>query len=236
MKKTLIVGLMLLGFLGFSQTTKKKVYKKKTAKKTYVKKVTPKKSTTTTKVTKPIETTEVTEAVELQSTVDVAPMPIEKREVTETVEVATTPDYEVMAGKVAKMKGYINNRNSAEVRGVEGFVKGVYSGNGKIYILLEIDNRSNINYDIESSIFITTPIEKKGRVLDTEEKNFFPIYSNQPETISKKSKQKLVYVFDKFTISENKTLNFVLSEIEGEREIKLEIKPKYILEAYSTKN
>lgn len=222
MKKSLVVVFMLMGFIGFSQATKKKVYKKKTAKKTYVKKAIPPKSTTANS-----SNVEVTEAVDINT------IPIDT---VETAKEIVTPDYEIMAGKVAKMKGYINNRNSAEVRGVEGFVKGVYSGNGKIYILLEIDNRSNINYDIESSIFITTPIEKKGRILDTEEKNFFPIYTNQPETIDKKSKQKLVYVFDKFTISENKTLNFVLSEIEGEREIKLEIKPKYILEAYSTKN
>lgn len=221
MKKSLVV-FMLMGFIGFSQATKKKVYKKKIAKKTYVKKAIPQKSTTANG-----SNVEAAEAVEINT------IPIDT---VETVKEIMTPDYEIMAGKVAKMKGYINNRNSAEVRGVEGFVKGVYSGNGKIYILLEIDNRSNINYDIESSIFITTPIEKKGRILDTEEKNFFPIYTNQPETINKKSKQKLVYVFDKFTISENKTLNFVLSEIEGEREIKLEIKPKYILEAYSTRN
>lgn len=222
MKKSLVVVFMLMGFIGFSQATKKKVYKKKTTKKTYVKKAIPPKSTTANG-----SNVEVTEAVDINT------IPIDT---VETAKEIVTPDYEVMAWKVAKMKGYINNRNSVEVRGVEGFVKGVYSGNGKIYILLEIDNRSNINYDIESSIFITTPIEKKGRILDTEEKNFFPIYTNQPETINKKSKQKLVYVFDKFTISENKTLNFVLSEIEGEREIKLEIKPKYILEAYSTKN
>lgn len=226
MKKSLILVLMLVGFLGFSQTTKKKVYKKKTTKKTYVKKAAPKKI-----VAAKIENEDLVKESMAEGEVYNEP-----KDTVVAVKEVVTPDYEVMAAKVSKMKGYINNRNSAEIRGVEGFVKGVYSGNSKIYILLEIDNRSNINYDIESSAFITTPIEKRGRILDTEEKNFFPIYSNQPETIAKKSKQKLVYVFDKFTISERKTLNFVLKEIEGERELILEIKPKYILEAYSTKN
>jgi hypothetical protein len=47
--------------------------------------------------------------------------------------VATTKqDFEITAEKIQNKKGWINNRNSNLVRGVEGFVKGVYSGNGKI--------------------------------------------------------------------------------------------------------
>lgn len=134
-----------------------------------------------------------------------------------------------------KDKGWIKNRNSASIRGIEGFVKGVYSGSGKIYVLLEISNRSNINYDIESAIFITSPIQRNGKIIDTEEKTFIPIFSNQPESIAKKSTQKFVYVFDKFTINEDKTLHFVINEIDGERSLTLEIKPKYILKATSTK-
>lgn len=224
MKKTTIIIFLLASVFGFSQHSKKKVYKK-TAKKTVVKKQQP--------PTENITTTVIQEPTEIQT--PVTPVAEVQTEIKEVVEVPEKPQYEITAEKVLKQKGFINNRNSAAIRGVEGFVKGVYSGNGKIYVLLEIDNRSNINYDIESSVFVTSPIEKRGRLIDTEEKTFIPIYSNQPDTINKKTKQKLVYVFDKFTISEDKTLHFVLNESEGERTLTLEVKPKYILEANSTK-
>lgn len=139
--------------------------------------------------------------------------------------------YEVIAKKIIQKNGWINNRNSAFVRGIEGYVKGVYVNDGKLYVLIEVANRTNINYDIEAISFITDPIQVKNRQIATEEKIFSPIYSIQTETIAKKSKEKLVFVFDKFTISDNKNLLFVMSEIDGERTLTLEVKPKYIVGA-----
>lgn len=224
MKKNLVFVFLLVGFLGFSQT-KKKVYKKKPVKKSYAKKPVAKKES-------PKDVVEIKEEPTIAQVAE--PAKVE----TPTVENVTTvekPTYEVLAEKVLKEKGWINNRNSALVNGVEGFVKGVYSGNGKIFVLLEVSNRSNINYDVESAVFITSPVERNGKTIDTEEKTFIPIFSNQPESFNKKSKQRLVYVFDKFTIAGDKTLHFVMNEIDGERTLTLEIKPKYILEADSTK-
>ncbi|MBD3906761.1 MULTISPECIES: DUF4138 domain-containing protein [Chryseobacterium] len=226
MKKQLILVFILASFLGFSQT-KKKVYKKKTTNKGYVKKTVENKTVPIVDVKEEPSMIETTEKPVEVNTVEAVPVNVQEEK----------PKYEITAEKILKEKGYINNRNSAIVNGIEGFVKGVYSGNGKIYVLLEIDNRSNINYDIESAVFITAPIEK-GRALyetDEQEKTFMPIFSNQPESFSRKTKNKLIYVFDKFTISENKTIQFALKEIEGERSLTLEIKPKYILEANSTK-
>lgn len=220
--RKIVISIFIVGsVLCYSQTTKKKSYKKP-VKKTYVKK----KATT-----KPAAVA-VADSAELQEVK--AEAITEPGEVAEpTVAVATTEktDYEKTAEKLLKQKGWINNRNSFLVRGVEGFVKGVYSGNGKIFVMLEVSNRSNINYDIQNISFITSPIKKKGIDFDTEEKIFLPIWSNQPDFIGKKSKQKLVFVFDKFTIGENKTLNAVINENEGERNLKLEIKPAYILSA-----
>jgi len=219
MRKIAISILIVGSVLCYSQTTKKKSYKKP-VKKVYVKK----KATS-----KPVEA--VTDSAGLNEVkAEAITEPGEVAEPTVAV-VAEKSDYEKTAEKLLKQKGWINNRNSYLVRGVEGFVKGVYSGNGKIFIMLEVSNRSNINYDIQNISFITSPIKKKGIDFDTEEKIFLPIWSNQPDFIGKKSKQKLVFVFDKFTIGENKTLNAVINENEGERNLKLEIKPAYILSA-----
>lgn len=224
MKKNLLLTFLLFGFLGFAQQTEKKTYKKPVKKSTTVKKK--------TTVKKPIAVVEAESKLE-----EVKPIAEEKKEV--VAEVVQQPlaqevvkeDYEITAERVLKKGGWIKNRNSALVRGIEGFVKGVYVGNGKLYVLLEIANRTNINYDVESVSFITSPIQTGRRQLETEEKIFVPIWSNQPENFSKKSSKKLVYVFDKFNISDDKTMLFIMNEIDGERTLTLEIKPKYIINA-----
>lgn len=212
MKRNLLAVFLLVGFLGFAQQAKKKTYKKP------VKKVNVKKKAATPKPAAVVEA-----EPEEPTIVAVEAEPAEQ--------IVVQEDYELTAQRVLKKSGWIKNRNSALVRGIEGFVKGVYVGNGKIYVLLEIANRTNINYDIESISFITNPYQSGTRQLETEEKIFAPVWSNQPETFAKKSTQKLVYVFDKFTISDNKTLLCIINEIDGERTLTLEIKPKYITNA-----
>lgn len=212
MKRSLLAAFLLVGFFGFSQQKKKTNYKKPVKKVTVQKKATAVKPVATELKTEP-QIEEIVTQTE----------PVEQSVIQE--------DYELTAQRVLKKSGWIKNRNSALVRGIEGFVKGVYVGSGKIYVLLEISNRTNINYDIESISFITNPYQSGTRQLETEEKIFAPIWSNQPETFAKKSTQKLVYVFDKFTISDNKTLLCIINEIDGERTLTLEIKPKYITNA-----
>lgn len=211
MKRLLLTASLLISVLGFSQVKKKPVYKKKPVQKVAVKKP---------PVTKQIaiDTVKVAEPKQVQ---------VEEPK-TEIVE-EPKQDYETLANKILKKSGWIKNRNSFYVRGIEGFVKGVYSGKGKIFVLVEITNRTNIPYDVESAIFITAPINKGKKTIEVEEKVFQPIWTNQPETFAQKTTKKMVYVFDKFTISDNKNLLFVLNEIEGERTVSLEIKPSYII-------
>ena len=211
MKRVLIVIGMLAGFYGYSQKRTQKIYKKPVQKS--LKKTVSKKAVTPIMIDAPVE----------QSVEKVA----EKNE-----QKADNPEqYEIIAQKIIKKNGWIKNRNSAFVRGIEGFVKGVYVGSGKVYVLIEVANRTNINYDVESISFITSPVQVKDRQIEAEEKIFSPIYAIQTESIAKKSREKLLFVFDKFTISDNKNLLFIMSEIDGERTISLDIKPKYIIAA-----
>ena len=148
----------------------------------------------------------------------------------------TTPvkeDYVLTAERILKKGGWINNRNSAYYRGIEAFIKGTYTNNGKIFVLVEVDNRTNIPYDILGISFISPP-EQEGRgykETNIKELNFEPIWTSQPEKLERKSKNKMVFVFDKFTIAENRNLQMIMTESEGERTLNLEIKPKYILKA-----
>lgn len=211
MKRVLVVIGMLFGIFGYAQKSTKKIYKKPVKKS--LKKTVSKKAATPIVLDAPVE----------KSVEKVA----EKNE-----QKAENPEqYEIIAQKIIKKNGWIKNRNSAFVRGIEGFVKGVYVGGGKVYVLIEVANRTNINYDVESISFITSPVQVKDRQIEAEEKIFSPIYAIQTESIAKKSREKLLFVFDKFTISDNKNLLFIMSEIDGERTLSLDIKPKYIVGA-----
>lgn len=214
MKRGLIVIGMLFGIFGYAQKSTQKIYKKPVKKN--VKKTVP---TTSNKVaTAVVVDTPVVQSIEKL---------VEKNE----QEAENPEQYEVIAQKIIKKNGWIKNRNSAFVRGIEGFVKGVYVGGSKVYVLIEVANRTNINYDVESISFITSPVQVKDRQIEAEEKIFSPIYTIQTESIAKKSREKLLFVFDKFTISDNKNLLFIMSEIDGERTLSLDIKPKYIIGA-----
>jgi len=205
MRKQLILISILLSILSYSQQTKRKVPKKPAQE-------TMQKSSDAAEGAN-AHTEEIKAA-----TADVAVVAYETK-------------HEDIAQRLLKKSGWIRNRNSAVVRGIEGYVKGVYVGEGKLYVLIEIANRTNINYDVESISFITSPIQVKNRQIEAEEKVFTPIYAIQPENIAKKSSQRLVYVFDKFTIADNKNLLFIMTEIDGERTLSLDIKPKYIVGA-----
>ncbi|MBD8019062.1 DUF4138 domain-containing protein [Kaistella pullorum] len=207
MKKQLILICMVLSVLSYAQQSKRKVYKKP-VKKT-IKKSVPKSNSTSIPVV-PEQAAETT-----------PPLP----------EIVEPPKHEATAQRLQAKAGWIKNRNSSVVRGIEGYVKGVYVGEGKVYVLIEVANRTNINYDVESVSFITSPIQVKNRQIEAEEKVFTPVYAIQPESIAKKSNQKLVYVFDKFTIADNKNLMFIMTEVDGERTLSLDIKPKYIVGA-----
>ncbi|WP_084466276.1 DUF4138 domain-containing protein [Kaistella palustris] len=208
MRKHLIIIFSVLSVLAYSQQSKRKVAKKP-AKKT-------------------LNKTAVSNSGKAMKFVEAKP---EMGEETEMQYAEAPAEHEAIAQRLLKKSGWIRNRNSSVVRGIEGYIKGVYVGSGKVYVLIEVLNRTNINYDVESVSFITSPIQVTNRQIEAEEKVFTPVYSIQPENIAKKSSQKLIYVFDKFTIADNKNLLFIMTEVDGERTLSLDIKPKYIVGA-----
>ena len=199
MKKVFITSFLVLGVLSSAQLKKKKkVYSK------------PYKTTTVQK-----------KVVQEVKTVKDSIAPIVKEEPKED-------PYMASVKKLEKQRGWISNRNSYVSRGVWGFLKGVYSGNNKIYIVIELENKTNINYDLETITFITRVVDKSEKDLQGEDKVLTPIWQTELETLSKKAKQKMIFVFDKFTLAENKSLMFVMDEKEGERTLQIPISSKYV--------
>lgn len=136
-----------------------------------------------------------------------------------------------LAEKILNKKGWINNRNSFYTRGMLGFIKGVYSGDKKLFVLTEFKNTTNINYDIESISFLSNPIKNNVKQIEADEKIYLPIYQTDGEIIDKKSTKRIVFVFEKFTISDDKNIIVLMNEVDGERTISLKIKPQYISNA-----
>ncbi|SKB94209.1 DUF4138 domain-containing protein [Chryseobacterium balustinum] len=149
----------------------------------------------------------------------------------ETVSASSTEKHIAISEKILKKKGWINNRNSFYTRGILGFIKGIYSGDKKIFVLTEFRNNTNINYDIESISFLSNPLKNSVKKIEADEKIYVPIYQTEAEVINKKSTTRIVFAFEKFTISDDKNIILIMNELEGERTISLEIKPQYISKA-----
>jgi len=144
----------------------------------------------------------------------------------------TTPDnYMQTVNKLKTKSGWINHRNFDIVRGIEGYVKGVWATKSHVYIMIELRNTTNVNYDVDNISFISNPIKDGKKQLRTDEQIYAPVWQTDLSVLERKSKQKLIFVFTKFTIDDKKNLLFIMEETEGERTLILKIKPEYIIEA-----
>lgn len=140
--------------------------------------------------------------------------------------------YMKLVKKLERREGWIHNRNSGNHRGIYGYVKGVYYGDNKIFLLIELHNTTEIEYEIDNISFISSPIRmSKQRQLSPDETIYSPIWQTDISVIDRKSVARVIFVFDKFVVAENKNVMMSMYEIDGERNLVLKIKPDYFLKA-----
>ena len=143
-----------------------------------------------------------------------------------------TENAKLISSYLLKTGNHISNRNFEEYENVRSTLKGVFANEKNLFFILEFNNKSNVKYDIENIRFITSPIEKEDKMVEADEIEYTPIFSNpHPYSIGAKENKRVVFVFDKFTINEEKHLRLILTEKSGERTITLKIKPKFIYNA-----
>lgn len=134
--------------------------------------------------------------------------------------------------KVLDEKGYITSRNSSEFRKITLTIKGVYVNAGKLYFFMEINNRSNIKYDVNKLTFLTSAKRKNKKQVEAEEQEFEPLYFfRELNDIPANSKVSFVAVFEKFTLNNDKEMQISLSEKNGERMVQLVINTEIITNA-----
>lgn len=129
-------------------------------------------------------------------------------------------------------EGYIKNRNTANYRNIHIQINGVYIDKGKLFFLLKLENKSNLNYKIETLQFATVPLQKTKKRVESEEREYKPLFFYKPLTeIKAKSQEIVVAVFDQFTLNDQKKLEIRMNEESGERAVRLDIDSKKIVEA-----
>lgn len=138
--------------------------------------------------------------------------------------------YMKIVRRLEKTEGWINNFNSASHRGIYGYIRGIYYGNGKIFLLTTLQNTTNVDYEIESIAFISNSIRTTKKQIAPDEIIYTPIWQTDLSVIPRKSSVKAIFVFEKFFIAENKNVLMSIYENEGERNVTLKITPDYFVD------
>lgn len=123
--------------------------------------------------------------------------------------------------KLLNESGYIKSRNISSYKNIKVILKGIYVNNNKMYVLMRIDNNSNINYDVNAFKFYITNskgIATSEQTIDMNILNVTPDLKMLP-----KGKNKIVFMFDKFSVGDDKQLLFELTEKNGDRNLSFPI-------------
>jgi len=120
-----------------------------------------------------------------------------------------------------KESGYIKSRNISSYKNIKVILNGIYVNSNKMYVLMRIDNNSNINYDVNAFKFYITNskgIATSEQTVDVNILNITPDLKMLP-----KGKNKIVFMFDKFSVGDDKQLLFELTEKNGDRNLSFPI-------------
>lgn len=123
--------------------------------------------------------------------------------------------------KLLNESGYIKSRNISSYKNIKVILKGIYVNSNKMYVLMRIDNNSNINYDVNAFKFYITNskgIATSEQTIDMNILNVTPDLKMLP-----KGKNKIVFMFDKFSVGDDKQLLFELTEKNGDRNLSFPI-------------
>tara|TARA_R110000764_G_scaffold7502_1_gene26461 strand:- start:2247 stop:3071 length:825 start_codon:yes stop_codon:yes gene_type:complete len=120
------------------------------------------------------------------------------------------------------------NRIKKQYEGIELSVENIVFDREELYFILQIENNSTLDYDLN---FLNLSIEtrQKGKRKSLQRLYQEPIYQqNLPSKIAEGKIIRFVYVMPKFSLSGDRRAVLELTERDGERNIKLNISHRYI--------
>lgn len=131
-----------------------------------------------------------------------------------------------LAGEKRTMHGVKDKKYGMKLQ-----LLGLYIEEDVIYYQMELQNRSNINYDIDQFRFFICD-QKKFKRTASQEMEMKPLYVHgDTTTVGGQSEHVFVFALPKFTIPDNKFLDVQLMEKNGGRNLELKIHNKTIIKA-----
>lgn len=109
-------------------------------------------------------------------------------------------------------------------------ISGIYVGGGFLFFKLSIENRSGIDWNLESGkVYVKDKIQTKRTAVRDVEKQ--PFKWGKPIIIPGNEKENSILVMEQFTIADRKEFLIELSEKNGDRNLKMRISGRNILRA-----
>ncbi len=110
-------------------------------------------------------------------------------------------------------------------------LKGLYVQNDVLYFQLEVNNLSNVSYDIDALQFIIKD-KQRGKRTATQEQPLQPVQTTgSQESILAQTKQDIIIALPKFTLPDNKYLFINITEKNGGRDVSLQVKDRHLIRA-----
>ena len=133
--------------------------------------------------------------------------------------------------EILNQEGFIVSRNAKRFGKFWLILKGVYVTDDKMYFRILVENKGNIQFDIDYMTFYVQQGGKKKNITK-ESVQYLPSYIyNDAKFIKANEKNEFVFEFDKFTISNDKAFFVDIIEKGGERNLSLPIRNDKILQA-----
>lgn len=140
---------------------------------------------------------------------------------------------ESMAREILSENGFIKSRNTVSKGNMYLYIKGAYVSKNYVFIRVMYENKSNINYIIDkTNFYISEKLSSKERSTDIQGLPILYIF-NKTSTILGKTKNEIIYVFEKFTIDEEKNLIIETIERNGDRVLNFPISEETLINAKS---
>jgi conjugative transposon TraN protein len=148
-------------------------------------------------------------------------------------ETSNSPTAETIAKKIAIANDYLK-RIGLISRKMYLYIGGIYVFGEHIYFKVNLKNVSTVPYDIDYAQFLVKNRKSgltKTSSASAEQLTPVFIYNSSGPTINKDQVVTLIYVFDKFTISDDKKLHLEFWEKNGDRSLELPVESIEILNA-----
>lgn len=142
----------------------------------------------------------------------------------------TDIEYEIASDRV------LNHRSTGSIAKDKGFkvtfaMRGIYVHEDMLFLRVFLRNKSNIKYDIQSLRFFVRD-KKNLKRTTSQELELRPLYvRNETKSVNGNGSADVVFVFQKFTIPDSKTLDIELFERDGGRDLNLHVGNHAIVKA-----